>query len=319
MAQSHHSTYSEKGVSMGKPKSQKVAYVPFGFYKAGKIPRRPLFGYERQLEAGMGIGLNVADGERASLLAFGIPGTGKALFPCMLANQLKADFQKPFSLAYVICAPMYLSRQEDLIDHLSNLIRRVEENSPAILHLVELDTLGRPYHNRFGKNHEPDVASLHVLSWIRNLFSEIPKGTFLICTTSYPEKLDATFLNRFNIMFYFEPTNRKMISRIISEELGRNDAEKITMKFMDYVTSFGLTPLSGELFNACKLLKRNVRNVRDLHTQEVVGLLKRYTTLSFPTKSVEEYQKEHESYMKFSDHSINSWRNMYQEKLIGSP
>lgn len=299
-------TEVKKVILKQKPRKD---YGTFGFFEASKIPERPCFGYEREIEAGMGICSNVLDYETMFLLVFGVPGTGKTLYPCVLANRFNSISKERFSLAFIQCASEYYT-EEKQVKKLYDFIKTLRKRFPLIVHLVELDALNRPYENH--NHYAPTTVLLSKL--LRLLFSEEHEKRLLIATTSAPDCIDPVFLSRFDNTIYIEPTSRDHIAQIITHFLNRDDSKKITEKLLRYFLDFQppMIPLGRDVVRACRLLKRQYKDIDDLAPENISVLLKRFIS-PFPSKRIDEYEQKHKVLMERSNLQLKYWLESHKE------
>lgn len=301
--------------SLDKPKYDTNRHS-FGVFSPSEIPRRPLFGYERQLKAGLGIGLTIFDNGNADLLAFGLPGTGKGLFPCALAHKFNDALNMGFYLAYIRCDHLELFDESDLVEKLSGFIEILKKKTPVILHLVQLDAIGKPLSSHNDVNNHESFGIARIARLLRSLVSYTLEKTFLISTADYPDRIDEAFLSRFSNVFYFEPTNKDVIAEIIASLLHRKDSNEITRLFLEYALGFDLIPMSGKVIRACRLIQKKTENINRLETEDVVNLLRRFVSPNTSTDRISLYEKNNQAFIGMSKRQIDFWRKHYSMREI---
>jgi hypothetical protein len=311
-------TYSQDPVStasggeqMQKDKAENTGYGPFGFYNYHEIPVRPCFGYERQIEAGMGLCLNVLENGNASLLVFGLPGTGKTLYPCTLANRFNKISKKKLSLAYIQCGPQYHSTPDFSMQKFFAFMKMIQRHSPLIIHLVELDSIERPCANL--ENPEQKFKSFSLLRFLRTDFSEGFDKSLIVATATNPAQIDPELFNDIDNVFYIPPTGRSDVATMISQLLERVDSEEIAAKLGKSFSRFGMIPLGRNVLRACKLINQQYKNIDNFSADEVVSLLKLLIT-PFPSSRVDEYEQQNEPLRAKCELEMRYWHDFFQSK-----
>ena len=290
-----------------RKETKKEKYEPFGFFKANKIPERACYGYEDQKNAGKAMCSEVLEGKAMLLLVFGFPRTGKTLFPCRLANLVNGISEQKFSLAYIQTSSYFLFEDMAWRKKLCKFNEKLYGEGPLIIHLVELDNISETFLTQAIKqNGDISSAKSFFMRFLNGLFSDSPKKSLIIATSSYPQNIASFLLSRFDNVFYIEPTGKKEIEEMIRSNLNRNDSERITKELLAYFQGTGMTPLGRDVIHACDLLLRRPPKVDDLEPEEIAKWLKRFIS-PFPDELISQYREENKLLIEKSAHHIDYW------------
>jgi hypothetical protein len=276
-------------------------YGAYGFFEAGTVPSRPCYGYGRELEAGIKICRDAIANKTSFVLVFGIPGTGKTLFPCTLVNRLNSQSTSRLPLAFLQCDPVYWGKNE--LEALPKFIEFLQKRTQLVIHLVELDKAFGPERDEWSVCE----ASLFRRCF-RNLFTDEPKKSLVIATASYPDRIDDAFWVRFDSVIYIGPTNKQNVVQIISELLKRDDSSRIAEILLESFSNFdpALIPLGREVIRACKLLLNQRGDVSKADPAEIAVLLRHFIS-PFPKQIVDEYETKYKSLIIKSNQQIEHW------------
>ncbi len=282
----------------------------FGFFYPEEIPQRRLFGYDTQIKAGLNLCKLVSNGGSESLLVFGLPSTGRNIFPCVLATRFNSRIRKKsnrFSLCYIECRAINSLEEEEMVNFLSRLSDFIMEDKPKILHVCSTDFLG--YSSGLGNGYELFEKHNLLTKGLRTIFSKLPKKTFLISTAEEPHELDRFFLSRFHNMFYFEPTSQEVTNQIIKVLLDRKDSNKIVNNLFEYIKDIRIILLSGVLIKACRLIKQKYDSISEFSPEEVALLLRNALKPNYYSAlvNIKNYENSNEDLIKYSGIQLKFW------------
>lgn len=276
------------------------------FFSSEALPEKDIFGYDEQIKAGLGMGLEAAKGKSGRVLIFGYPGTGKSAFPFTLARRLNADFDKRFSLTYISCESFYvLSEMENLKKDLDQLAEKVCQNRPAIFSIDETDALTVPIYKA--------RSTLRILSqWLLDFMDHCRDQILLFGIANHPEKMDNSFLRRFQVRLYFEPTDSGVIRRILKRYLNIDNDERVTRVLLKKFEEYDLRLMSSDLIDACEEIRTSVGSLKGLPVQEVVKTLQYHISPCNCAHYIDDYEKQNRNLINFSrDYILPYWKVIY--------
>jgi SpoVK/Ycf46/Vps4 family AAA+-type ATPase len=300
---------------MSNSQLSKITNSSVGFFEPNEIPKRHLFGHNKQLRACLSLCENVVNGGKEALLIFGLPGSGKNIFPCVLANKfnsIQKNSEQQLSLAYIECAPLIKMDEKEQISNLRYLLELAQKHKPVILHVCGLDILsGLNSQITTCESFENKESVFRVL---RLFFSNIPDKTLLLATVQEPKDVDPFFLSRFDNIFYFEEMSKNEVEEIIAFYLNRKDADTIATRLLKEIREFDMALSSGVLINACKLAIQKTEDLQKLSSDDVALLLQHSLSPRLTDEKVTEYEKENKELLIQSNLQLKFWSEYIKER-----
>ncbi len=278
------------------------------FYTSDSLPPKSLFGYEKQMRAGLALGSTVAKGDFKTVLVFGYPGTGKGAFPLALARELNKYVQDKFSLLKIHCDRILveLRTPKEVYQTLSYLYKKIERNRPAIVALDELEALSY-------RTKRMNVPAVVLFKWVTSLITEHLKKVMIIGISSYPQEIDKILARRFCVPLYFEATSVETIREVMKYYLGESRYKAAVSKLIEQLTPLKLNPTSSEIIHACSVLKK--LDIATMSDDEIVYSIRRSLTPSASTESIKEYRSENKMLREFSArYAIPYWSKLFEKE-----
>jgi SpoVK/Ycf46/Vps4 family AAA+-type ATPase len=259
-----------------------------------------MIGYEKQMKASLQIALGILEGGSKSVLAFGIVGNGKTFFPKALCQRLLREESKDFTVATIKCnkIPVEVSDPTGLRNDLNDAIDVALQHQPVITCFDEVDRIC-PHINRV----PPGLGSLS--SWLQE-FLESKKmkdaKTLVIGTTNHPQCIELSVKRRFDIALYFEPTSPDVAKLLVKKHLV--DREDVAKGYLKNFEKHHLQPMGAQIAQTCSEVKKNHTDLNTIPAEEIVRMLKANTPHPLSNKDVEEYKKENEDMINWSEEYI---------------
>lgn len=152
-----------------------------------------------------------ASGGRRVLL-YGPPGTGKTLLAYAAANEANLPF---LNVRITDILSKYVGESER---RLADIFDYAEAHEPMVIHIEEIDAIGRPNFLRLRATLLPRLDGLGT--------KDEKKRTYLVASTNMPWALDAALLRRFQHKFYIAPPDKKAKLEILEQELRKIAAQE---------------------------------------------------------------------------------------------
>ena len=175
---------------MPRPPEKPIIFTPASEIQKMNLP--PFVGYRRHLDAGIGMGLRALEQDREyRVLLPGYPGTGKTMYPHVLAHELP-----DFGLLYVKGNSLIENGDPNEVLRQLNNAKSYLENTPLIIAWDELDILAPDRAIR------PLVYTIFTGSMM-NMLDLKPSKTLTLVMSNYPLNLDMAITGRLPYTFYF--------------------------------------------------------------------------------------------------------------------
>lgn len=265
------------------------------------VPKKELYGYERQKMAGLGRGISVVRGGFAEVVAFGFPGTGKSDFPYVLVNLFEEKLHARFSLAYIKCDRFAGKLTSEIVGKIMETIDCALKNTPSIIAFDEIDTLALPID-------EIPTTIAPLAQWLRGLGDETQtfQKVILLAATNYPRRVDVGVFRRFRTAIYFEMTDENVLTEMIEKELKIDErmARKAAQKLFKEMEKCELTILGCNAFDACKQsfqeLRRDKIDWNLLSSDRIVEMLMPNIGPGGFKKNVDDWMEKNRGLIEFS-------------------
>lgn len=273
-----------------------------------EIPETELYGYDLEVNAGLGIALSVIEGGERRVLVFGLPGSGVGAFPRAIAWKLNSAYQMPFSLLHVACEEIILEfKAREVITSLIQWQKKIESRGNMIIHLQRPEALTPKFENFHGTK---AFANLWLSSFLGRRYNKI----LLFCTTDNPKDVDFSLLRSFKTPIYLKPADLASLSVIIKSILKRGDYDRIAGRLYRYMENANFKLVSAEVVNACRDIAASVENIKDLPVDKVVSLLKDRVFPCYPSRHVKEYEEINARLISFStDFVVGYWSKKLED------
>jgi SpoVK/Ycf46/Vps4 family AAA+-type ATPase len=285
------------------------------FYTGEEIPHYEEFlGYDKQLHAVSVLSYLTAIKSLKSplVILFGVPGTGKSVFPFMVARHVSEVYEIPFSLAFVKCDELTrIEPQSKVIDSIQRIINLSEENSPSIVVFDEIEALSQPIR-------EASRESASLTHFMRRLIAREPSRLLLIGVTNYPSAVDFSVSRLTELWSYFKPPNVETIERIIQKMLRRSDSRELAVSLQEYFEKIGFVPMQSDLIVACRSLQERATGGEDWHpsTDDLAHELAVLTNAS-PKNGIVQYEKDFAPLIGRAAMQQEYWNERYIKSLSG--
>jgi AAA+ superfamily predicted ATPase len=263
-----------------------------------------LIGYDRQLEAGLALGIQTAkEGLSPRVLVFGYPGIAKTTYPRALAYLLNQN-GFPYSLLEVKCAKLSNSLDpRDVRGKLAPLERDfIPQFKPLIIVLDEFDVIS-PI--RVGGS-----ASDFLCTWTMAFLDrsdDLLRGTIIFCITNDPSNLDPAIHDRLEMALYLDFTTKEMITGILKNN-GIPDG-----KVEDVVSRLVETAAKNSVRYSGRTLQKGVEDALRfdpaLVEKEPAGIADTICAGAAPTSSekIEKYEAKHRARIYQSNLFLRLW------------
>lgn len=281
------------------------------FYSAKDILTQPqLVNYEQQIRAGAALSYTVAQGKRPfAVMIFGIPGTGKGLFPFTLAKHVREGYGIHFSLAHIKCDELVtIQNVSQALDMINRIMILSEKHSPTFIVFDEIDALSASL---------PGLSSVSAVytRLMRKLVRDLPSQTLMIGITNYPNNIDFAVRRRFQVSIYMEPTTVEITTKIIERILNRTDSEKLAQKLWEKLEENAFVPLGSDIAKACEMARELYASEdQQLSPERLVELLSA-TMPGANVETVKDYEQKHADLINRSKYQQEYWSKRYAEIL----
>jgi len=292
---------------------------PYGFYERSfeEIKKAFYAGYKAQLKAGLGLAcqlfIDKEKGEESDykILNFGLPGTGKTLYPMGLVNLLNEDegmrgfFEKvkrrnpatktDFYLFRVKCLSIATSSQDPsfLRTALTKLENHIRRKTPALVVLDELDAFAL----------ESKVRLPVLTHWTMKFLDKNYSGVGVLGIVNKPAGLDLAVSQRFHQKLYFELPDEETVAKIL---------EHFDIPFhKDVARKLCKNPVEGKALECgCKYLikfkaKGKRENLKTLSADDIVDYMEDFVNSTW--KDVENYENENDFFITKSKKTLTFW------------
>jgi len=285
------------------------------FYPPDSIPERDLIGYEKQMDAGLSLGLNVCEGGFKSVLLFGSPGTGKGIFPQALAFYLNKKHSCNFSFLKLHCERLLVDLivSNNLEKFFLTVTRLIEKHRPIMIVLDELETLNY-------RHNTMNSSTYFFNNWIISLLSKHPENVMVIGISNYPNNINNTLLNRFCVPIYFDITTKEIIDKIIKTFLDDPRHEEITKKLIEKLASIKINPASSEVITSCKQIRNLDLDIKNMSVDDIVNFLILNISPISSLESIDEYRNNTKKLIELSEnYTIPYWSRRRARVLKKKP
>jgi len=282
-----------------------------------EISNVELWGYEDQIEAGLGVALSVAESKVCkSALIFGVPGNGKSEFPFVLARQLYDRHKINFTLVKVACdfLPLENPNPERLREEIKSLYGSLKAiDGPKILCFDEVDGIVPP-----ADQVNPGWRSL--IYFFRACLKTQPDNVLIIGITNHPNQIDRTVERAFYLSIYFPPTCRATVLKMFKERLKLPEWDQVCIGYLDKMAELGYYPQGGTIrriiddfaipFESGKSGSNQVSDTGFM----IQGLIS-HSGVPLTEDDIANYDENNSSLIKASlENTIPYWRDYYRMK-----
>jgi SpoVK/Ycf46/Vps4 family AAA+-type ATPase len=273
------------------------------FFPSNQIPKGELVGYDLQRNANMAIGLASLDVTPCFVLAFGIPGTGKSVFPFDLARRMDDVFKIGVSMMHVSCDKVLSSGApiQTIMNALQRSLTHAHRNLPAFVVFDEIDSLSAPIG-------EADEYAAALTRWLRNYGDSLYKETFTIGITNYPFKMDFSVWRRIRSISFFDLTPNEVHAGIIKHHFGRSiiSCRKVCDVIHTELEKTDFVPLGADVEKACIQLEELHTSVRQLSDKRLGKDLANLITGS-PRHFIEAYRQKYQDHIVRAKSQMSWW------------
>lgn len=301
---------------------------PYDFYQCSspEITNNFFAGYKTQIEAGCGVLCQIGYDQKLEtensehrILIFGMPGTGKSLYSEALMKYacenikiqtfLKEVCKKNrkanpgFSLFYVSCLGLLTNyaTAASLRPVLSLLERRIDEKTPAIVVLDELDA--------FSPEHREQAEYLSY--WTMNFMKRKHHRLLIFGIVNYPDKLDLAVYRKFEHMFYFDLPNEETVAEILEHSkipYYQEIARRICTQPVDV----------GELMNGCDYTVKfkgngDHKNLQKMDPDDLAEVIGQHLKITWD--QVRDYRNKYDDQIGKAIQHMTLWKEQ-MEKLL---
>lgn len=273
-----------------------------------EIPKTELYGYDLEVEAGLGLGLSVVKGGEKRALVFGLPGSGVGTFPRAIAWNLNASCDIPFSLLRVRCEDIILEHEvRQAVGNLLGFEEKIEANRPVVIHIQRPEALSKSFEN-FHK------TKAFTKLWLSTFLGRRHDKALIICTTDNPKYIDFSLLKSFKIPIYLSSLDSESVRRILCTFFDREDCDKIARQLHQEMRRDGFELVSAEVVNACRETAKSIENFNELPVDEAVAFLRKNIFPCYPSDHVSEYQELNSGLISFSKEvTLDYWPRKFKE------
>lgn len=233
-------------------------------------------------------------------LLFGLPGTGKSVFPFYVAKMLR-ESAKPIRLIRISC-PILLGQRREVADIAKGFESFLHQDigKPTILFFDEIDAVS---------SFRTSVASssVHVITRLldhtRRLVDKREALVTVFLSASYPNQIDEAILGRVNYVIYFPPAGIEEIDAILAH-YGVPEPERVAEAL---TIKLGGWPLSGRgLVSACESIERLRLNYGQ-NAWDNADLIMANAVLLQKADSVKKYEAENKNFIESNERTRSFW------------
>jgi len=280
-------------------------------YDYDRLVREPVFfaGYNQQVATAKSITLYSLQKKTMFVnLVFGLPGTGKGIFPLYIAHKIAKEHD--FRLKFLkICVDKWLINEKKAFDVVNGLLSEISTLKRNLGILLELENIESLAARRL--RDLPSLASViaSFLDDIYRLSSKRKIGSTVFLSTSFPNKVDEAILHRVHYVIYLHPSGTDEIKEIL-RHYKVPEPERVAEAL---ITQLEGKLVSGNgLINACENIKKlHIKYDRDIWKN--ANLLMANAILAQSTESIAEYEARNEFFIKKSEATIKFWSAQSQE------
>ncbi len=268
---------------------------PIVFTRHEDIQEMPFVGYRRLLDAGYGMGRKVLEeGGHCPVLCAGFPGTGKTVYPQVLARKLPG-----YSLLYVKSnSLMRIGDSEDNLRQLRDMERYLS-NTPLIVAFDELDLLTPERTIR-------PIGQTRVTGVMMDILDLKPEKTLTLVMANYPLNLDMAINSRLEYVLYFDLPEAGDLGDTL-EGMGIPNAHKVGELLYAKAEETRGRYVIRSLVRACKRVKE-----RSEDPEEMAGMLFPHAP-QFDLAQVRDFERMHEGFKSRSEHAIEYWERIAKQ------
>lgn len=277
---------------MPRPSEEPIVFTSSEEVRKMDLP--PFVGYRRHLDAGIGMGRRVLEQNREyRVLLPGYPGTGKTMYPQVLAHELG------FALLYLKGNSLIQNGDPNEVLRQLKKAESYLENAPLITAFDELDILA------------PDRAIRPLVYTIftgamMNMLDMKPSKTITLVMANYPLNLDMAVTGRLPYTFYFDLPDAQTLGETLEGLKVPHPLEVGKILYAKAESTNGRFVIRS-LVHAC-----NEISDRSEDPEEMAALLFPHLP-QFDLRQIEEYDVLHAGYKKRSEEAIKYWERVAQE------
>jgi AAA+ superfamily predicted ATPase len=260
-------------------------------------------GYEKQLGGVFEFARFLAAESMAwTIMGFGWPGTGKTIFPKVLAHQLNSSGMS-VGLAYIRCQALTARLSVDEVkERLASLEDFISQRAePKIIVFDELDALA--------PSRRDNPALLRLSMWAMDfldLGNEHLKGSIIIGVTNDPEQVEPAVRSRLHCSLYFElPEMDAIVAMLDHAEIP--NAEAVADQLWQALAKEGWRATGRSVYTGIVLVKKLLgASLKDADPAAVARLLRQHSR-GVPDDEFQRYQFTNRGLIGQSAEFLQCW------------
>lgn len=280
-------------------------------YDSAEIKAEKLYGYTSQLTAAIGLGLTVVQGGYKETLVLGYPGTGKSIFPEVVACTLNDRYSKDFSLVSIDCDRIIANRKYE--PDLKKALEQAQAKSPTIVGFDEFEGCAMSLRDTSPSSPE-DIHSHEVRVYLSERI-DFEKVLFL-CISNFPTKIDISTHARFDSVVYFQTTDEPSIAEMIKDILDLSRSKNIAKLFIKKRREIGLETPGHVVLNACKSLRIRPDLLENASPDEIAELLLCTCGPGASIKQIDEYEGDYRPWITLAEKHTKYWARRATELAV---
>lgn len=270
---------------------------PIVFTRHEDIKPLPFVGYERLINAGIGMGMRALEGKESdeyTVLLAGYPGTGKTVYSQVLARALPG-----FSHLYIKCNS--LIDIDDVGEIRRNLVRSFSylSQTPLVVAFDEVDSIAS------NRDMRPIEYTL-LTACVMNMLDRKPEKTLTLAISNYPNNLDMAITSRLQYTLFFDLPNAWMLGKTL-EGLEIPNPSKVAEIMYEKAAKTDGRLVVRSLVRACNKVKERLDD-----PEKMAELLFPHAN-QFDFNQIRDYEIKNKGYRNRSQPMMEYWEKVAEE------